>query len=79
MARTTYNTIGGFRPLPIMEDVDLIRRVPSGRLHVLPVRAVTSAARYHRDGYWRRPLRNLACQMLWRLGVSAETVERLYR
>ena len=79
MSRATYAEIGGFRTLPIMEDVDLVRRIPKGRLHVLPATAITSADRYRQNGYVLRPLRNLLCQGLWRLGVPAETVARLYR
>jgi rSAM/selenodomain-associated transferase 2 len=79
IARPFYDRIGGFRPLPIMEDVDIMRRVPGGRLHILPVKAVTSADRYRAGGYWLRPLRNLTCQALWRLGVPAPWIARAYR
>lgn len=79
ISRTTYAATGGFRSLPIMEDVELIGRVPRRKIHMLPLRAVTSADRYRQGGYWRRPLRNLACQLLWRLGFPARTVAQLYR
>lgn len=79
ISRRAYRRLGGFRPLPIMEDVDFIRRIPAGRLHVLPARAVTSARRYRHGGYVARPLRNLFCQALWRAGLPADMVARLYR
>jgi len=78
IGRTLYDAIGGFRPLPLMEDVDLVRRLGRERLAALPVAAVTSAARYRRDGYWRRPLRNLTCLSLYFLGLSPERIARLY-
>ncbi len=79
ISRHAYRRLGGFQPLPVMEDVDFIRRIPVGRLHVLPVRAVTSARRYRQGGYVARPLRNLFCQALWRAGLPADMVARLYR
>jgi glycosyltransferase involved in cell wall biosynthesis len=73
-----YRALGGFRPLPLMEDVDLVRRIGRHRLVELPVAAVTSAARYRRGGYWRRPLRNLACLAAWYAGVPPRVILRLY-
>lgn len=76
--RSLYEHRGGFRPLPLMEDVDLARRIGRRDLAVLPVRAVTAADRYRRAGYVLRPLRNLACLALWRAGVPAERLVKLY-
>jgi hypothetical protein len=61
-----------------MEDVDLVRRLGKARLRILPVRALTSAARYRRDGYLRRSCRNLACLSLWFAGVPPRLIARLY-
>ena len=65
ISRTLYDEVGGYRPMPLMEDVDMARRVGARRLVVLPARAVTSAARYRRDGYVRRGARNLFCLALY--------------
>ncbi len=64
-----YERLGGYPPVPLMEDVALVRRIAGHRLKALPCDAVTSAARYQRDGYVLRPLRNLACLALYFLGV----------
>jgi rSAM/selenodomain-associated transferase 2 len=77
LSRALYETAGGYRPLPLMEDVDLVRRLPR-RPVVLQAEAVTSAERWRRDGWLRRSARNLACLTLHRLGVSPERVARLY-
>lgn len=77
--RVLYHALGGYRPLPLMEDVDLIRRIGRRRLRFLKTPAVTSADRYRRDGWTARPLRNLACLGLWWLGLPADRVARLYR
>jgi rSAM/selenodomain-associated transferase 2 len=76
--RAFYNALGGFRPLPLMEDVDLVRRIGRRRLVMLDATAITSAARYRRDGFWLRPLRNQFCLLLWLLGVPPRTIMRIY-
>ncbi|MBD0271428.1 MAG: glycosyl transferase family 2, partial [Acetobacteraceae bacterium] len=76
--RALYEAVGGFRPLPLMEDVDLVRRLGRGRLAALPVAAVTSAERWRREGWRLRSARNLACLSLWFLGVRPEAIKRLY-
>lgn len=78
LSRALYQSVGGYRPLPLMEDVDLVRRLGRRRLVSLPVVALTSAARWRRDGWYRRSTRNLACLSLWLLGVPPRTIARLY-
>lgn len=78
IGRAFYRKIGGFRPIELMEDVDIVRRIGRRRLVLLPLPAVTSAARYRAGGYWRRPLRNLLCLHLYFVGVPPRTIARLY-
>jgi rSAM/selenodomain-associated transferase 2 len=77
--RDTLHRAGGMRLLPLMEDVDLIRRLGRRRLVGLTAGAVTSAAKWERDGWYRRSGRNLLCLSLWFLGVPPGRIERLYR
>ncbi len=76
--RDLLEAVGGIRPLPLMEDVDLVRRIGRERLGAIGVEAVTSAARWRRDGYLARSARNLACLSLWFLGVPPARIARLY-
>lgn len=76
--RTLYDAVGGYRDMPLMEDVDLVRRIGRTRLTELDAEVVTSASRYRRDGYWRRPARNLACLSLFLAGMAPERIQRLY-
>lgn len=76
--RALYQSVGGYRPLPLMEDVDLVRRIGRRRLRELDETASTSSERWRRDGWTRRSLRNLACLALFAMGVPAERVARLY-
>ncbi len=76
--RDTLRQVGGMRPLPLMEDVDLIRRLGRRRLVGLTAGAVTSAAKWERDGWYRRSGRNLLCLSLWFLGVPAGRIAQIY-
>lgn len=78
LTRALYDAVGGFRPLPLMEDVDLVRRLGRARLAALPARAITSAERWRRDGWFRRSARNLTTLSLYFAGVSPERLARFY-
>ena len=78
ISRGFYRQLGGFRPLALMEDVDFARRVGRGRLRMLKATAVTSAERYRRDGFWRRPVRNQFCLFLWYIGVPLKRIMQVY-
>lgn len=78
IARALYEYLDGFKSLPLMEDVEFVRRV--GRKNLVPLDAdfVTSAVRYERDGWTMRPLHNLSCLALFLAGMPVPVVARLY-
>ena len=76
--RRLYRKIGGYKPLPLMEDVDIVRRIGRRRLVMLRSRAVTSAERFQRDGYLGRSMRNLFILLLYTLRVPAQVLAKLY-
>jgi rSAM/selenodomain-associated transferase 2 len=78
IARAHHERVGGFKPLPLMEDVDLVRRIGRRNIVELDADAVTSAARYRKGGWWLRPLRNLSILTLYFFGVSPNWLRRLY-
>jgi rSAM/selenodomain-associated transferase 2 len=77
--RGFYEDLGGFKRIPLMEDVDMVRRIGRRHLAALGVAAVTSAERYRRGGYVLRPLRNLVCLGLYSVGVSPTYIDTLYQ
>ena len=79
ISRRLYDEVGGYRPLALMEDVDLIRRIGRHRLCRLGATALTSAERWRRDGWIRRSARNLACLALYAGGVTPARLARFYR
>ena len=76
--RDLLRAVGGMAKLPLMEDVDRVRRIGRRRLVALEADAVTSAVRWEQDGYLRRSARNLMCLSLWFAGVPPRLIARLY-
>jgi len=65
--RRAYEMTGGFAPIPLMEDVEFMRRLRrAGPLAFPPVRAFTSPRRWERLGLVRATLRNW-----WVIGLYA--------
>jgi rSAM/selenodomain-associated transferase 2 len=77
--RDLYEAVGGYPPVPLMEDVAIVRALGRRRLTELPATAVTSAERYARAGWLRRGWRNLTTLGLFFLGVRPERLEARYR
>jgi glycosyltransferase involved in cell wall biosynthesis len=78
IARGLYDAVGGFAAIPLMEDVDFARRLGHHRIAPIGAQAISSARRYRRDGYLRRPLRNLFCLSLYFAGVPPQRIAGLY-
>jgi rSAM/selenodomain-associated transferase 2 len=77
--RAGFTALGGYKEMPIMEDVEFVRRlVSSGPVVELPAALLTSARRWHRDGWLRRSARNLLLLLLYAAGVSPRRLARLY-
>ena len=78
--RDVFVALGGYRELPLMEDVDLVRCLRrAGRLYHSALPAVTSARRWEADGWLRRSSENLLLVVLFFLGVSPEWLAQRYR
>ena len=78
--REAYERSGGFRDLPVCDDVDIVRRVKRvGRLVILPEKCFTSPRRYRESGSLRQVLRNWRVLAGYFAGVSPEKLERWYR
>lgn len=71
--REQFAELGGYTDLPIMEDVDLVRRLrATGRLYAASEEAVTSARRWEEDGWVRRTGRHLRLILLYFAGVHPD-------
>ncbi len=77
--RDVFAALGGYRDLPLMEDVEFVRRlVRAGPVTEVPLPLVTSARRWRRDGWFRRSTRNLILVGLYFAGVPARRLARWY-
>jgi rSAM/selenodomain-associated transferase 2 len=77
--RSTFLAIGGYRDVPLMEDVELARLLCRYFEPVRPRTAVTtSARRWSRRGVARTQLRMWALRLAWRLGVPHEVLAGHY-
>lgn len=78
--RDTFHALRGYRELPLMEDVEFVRRlVRTGGIAEPRLPITTSARRWMRDGWFRRSARNLALVALYRAGVSPQRLARWYQ
>lgn len=76
--RDLYGAIGGYPDLPLMEDVEIMRRLGRSRHVVLKGEVHTSASRWRRRGWVGQTALNLTCVSLYRLGVPIKQIARLY-
>jgi rSAM/selenodomain-associated transferase 2 len=77
--RDIFGKLGGFQPLPFLENVEFLRRLRrSGEFAILPASVKTSARRFLQRGVVRQQVANIALVTLFELGVSAERLAALY-
>lgn len=80
MTRSAWAAVGGFPLQPLMEDIELSKRLKQrGRPACLAQRVRTSGRRWEQRGVWRTIL--LMWQLRWRYwrGVPAEQLAQAYR
>ena len=78
VSRKLLDEVGGMRPLALMEDVDLVRRLGGRRLAALDADAVTAAEKWEREGYFVRSARNLFCLSLYFAGLPPAAIAKVY-
>jgi len=76
-----FEQLGGYRDIPIMEDVELMKRIRKrgDRIHIIPEKVRTSARRYEQEGIIYTTIRNWMLQLQYALGVSPERLVRWYK
>ena len=77
--QSIFEALGGYADLPLMEDVDLIRRLRrQGRLLFPAAEVRTSARRWQRDGWVRRSATNVTLLAGYALGASPARLAQHY-
>ncbi len=78
--RETFQRVGGFREIPLMEDYDLALRMKrEGPTVVLPYRVATSGRRFLNKGVLRTAAINWSIIIRFRLGADPDELARWYR
>jgi len=79
--REFFNTIGGYKEIPLMEDVELMRRIKKSgnRIWIFYDRVMTSPRRWEKEGVVYCTLRNWTLQTLYFLGISPHRLAVFYK
>lgn len=79
LTKRLFEELGGFAPLPIMEDFDLVRRLRRrGRVMTVRLAAVTSARRWRQLGILRTLWRNQCMVVGFMLGIDRRRLAGFY-
>ena len=77
--REVFQELGGFAPIPLMEDVEFSPRLHrAGRVVLLDPPLRSSARHHERKGAWRRTIQNGALLLLYKAGVPPGRLHRWY-
>ncbi|MDY6965617.1 MAG: TIGR04283 family arsenosugar biosynthesis glycosyltransferase [Halobacteriota archaeon] len=80
LRRGYFNELGGYRKIPLMEDVELMRRIKrsKGRINFISDCVSTSQRRWEEEGIIYCTLRNWMVRALFYCGVSPGKLVRFY-
>jgi rSAM/selenodomain-associated transferase 2 len=78
VSRQLYDSVGGYRDIPLMEDVALVRAL-KGKLRKIDAVATTSAVKYQTQGWIRRGTLNLWTLVCYFAGADPEELANKYR
>jgi rSAM/selenodomain-associated transferase 2 len=77
--RKVFEALGGFAPIPLMEDIDLSSRLKRrGPIACLRTRVRTSVRRWREHGVWRTMLQMWWMRTLYAAGARPDRLARRY-
>ena len=77
--RSVLDALGGYADIPLMEDIELSRRLKRcGRVTALRLRVTTSARKWEREGVVRTIVLMWTLRLLYALGVAPARLHRWY-
>ncbi|MHC4638468.1 MAG: TIGR04283 family arsenosugar biosynthesis glycosyltransferase, partial [Planctomycetota bacterium] len=81
LRREYFERIGRFKEIPLMEDVELMRRIRrrGDKIRILPDKVKTSARRWEAEGIIYTTFRNQIIKILFNLGVSPDKLVKYYK
>ncbi|MBU3937071.1 MAG: glycosyltransferase, partial [Proteobacteria bacterium] len=79
LAAARFQAMGGFREIPLLEDLDLVLRLrKKGRLALLTTPALTSSRRWQRLGFVRTTVVNQMILLGFFFGIRPDRLARWY-
>jgi len=80
LRKSYFNAIGRYKDIPLMEDVELMRRIKKkkGEIIILPTPVITSDRRWSQEGLFYTALRDTIIIFLYWCGISAEKLAKFY-
>ena len=77
--KAAFDALGGYRDMPLMEDLDLGRRMCRlGKVARLPMTVSTSARRWKKNGVFRTIVLMWALRLSYLVGLPSRRLSRLY-
>jgi hypothetical protein len=79
--REYFNRMGGYKEIPLMEDVDLMRRIKKSgnKIWIFDERVMTSPRRWEKEGVIYCTVRNWTLQALYLIGISPHKLATFYK
>ena len=78
ISKNLYHKVGGFKAIPIMEDVNIIRKIGYKNINIINTYITTDASKYKKYGWIKRPLFNLYCLILYFLNIDINKIYDKY-
>lgn len=79
LKKAVFNKLGGYKSIPLMEDVDLIERMKRlGRIVIIETRALTAERRWREKGFIYTAVLNQLIMFLYKAGVSPHKLVKIY-
>jgi hypothetical protein len=80
LRREYFTRIGGYKDIPLMEDIELMQRIKKsgGKIAIIRERVMTSPRRWERETIWYCTARNWILSSLYYLGVSPHWLTAFY-
>jgi len=77
--KSAFDLIGGYKNIPLMEDVDFIGRLKKlGTIVILNKKAITSERRWSKKGLIKTAAMNQLIMLLYKFGVNPSRLARIY-
>lgn len=80
LMKDTFNKLGGFPEIPIMEDYEMTLRLrKNGNFIKLKHPVITSARRFERNGVVKQQIKNILLVIMYKLGFTPAFISRFYK